>query len=402
VSLQGTLDTFALSDVLRLLASTAKTGHLRLDGSRGSGGAWLTGGAIAALAPPRPDGAAPPVAPTAEALFELLRASGGAFAFEPGTPCPLADAVPAPVEALVVAAEALVDEWLVVEAVVPSLTCGVTLRPELEGEDLTVSAERWRLLVAVAGGTTVGALGEVLSLGELSVSRVVKELVEAGIAAVGEPVEAAAAAVAESEEHAPSVSPEVGQPLVADASEHALRPASEAQDEDLDAEDAPHVVEDLPIDPEDRPRDGANARPAAEEANRDEHGETAAAAAPAPPRPAPPVDGFVRRPLGATLGMPRTGGQNRLSSALGDLAAASGRPQPAQRRTEPAGGDDDTAAIARRLAELGPDAAAKVAAAAAAPTAVERDAALDAIEADADGQPVNRSALLKFLSSVRT
>ena len=397
MSLQGTLDTFALPDVLRLLASTAKTGHLRLDGSRGSSGAWLTGGALAALALPRPDGPAAPVAPTAEALFELLRVTGGAFSFEPDAPCPLDDVATAPVDELVVEAEALVQEWRVVEAVVPSLSCSVTLRPDLAGTDITVSAERWRLVVAVAAGTTVGALGEALALGELSVSRVVKELVEAGIAAVGEPVEAAAAVV-ETDEHAPSASPEVAQTPVADAPEHALRAASEAQD----AEDAPHVVDDLRIDPEDRPQDGADTRPAAEEADRDDHGDTAAAAAPAPPRPAAPVDGFVRRPLGATLGMPRTGGQNRLSSALGDLAAASGRPQPAQRRAEPAGGDDDTAAIARRLAELGPDAAAKVAAAAAAPTAEERDAALDAIEADANGQPVNRSALLKFLSSVRT
>jgi hypothetical protein len=59
--------------------------------------------------------------------------------------------------------------------------------------------------------------------------------------------------------------------------------------------------------------------------------------------------------------------------------------------------------VARRLSDLSPDAAAAVAAVAEATTVEERDAAIDAIEAevDVDGEPVNRSALLKFLSSVR-
>ena len=41
VALQGTLETFALPDVLRLLASTHKTGRLCLTGVDGSGSLWL-------------------------------------------------------------------------------------------------------------------------------------------------------------------------------------------------------------------------------------------------------------------------------------------------------------------------------------------------------------------------
>ena len=41
LALQGTLDTFSLPDVLRLLATTSKTGRLRIDGDRGLGSVWL-------------------------------------------------------------------------------------------------------------------------------------------------------------------------------------------------------------------------------------------------------------------------------------------------------------------------------------------------------------------------
>ncbi|MGH2685947.1 MAG: DUF4388 domain-containing protein, partial [Actinomycetota bacterium] len=50
MALQGTLDTFALPDVLRLLASTAKSGCLRVRGSRGEGEIWFESGAVVAAA----------------------------------------------------------------------------------------------------------------------------------------------------------------------------------------------------------------------------------------------------------------------------------------------------------------------------------------------------------------
>ena len=46
MALQGTLDTFALPDVLRLLAATKKTGRLRITGGRGTGSVWATAGEI--------------------------------------------------------------------------------------------------------------------------------------------------------------------------------------------------------------------------------------------------------------------------------------------------------------------------------------------------------------------
>ena len=46
MALQGTIETFALPEVLRLLGSGAKTGRLRLSGDRGSGSVWIDGGKV--------------------------------------------------------------------------------------------------------------------------------------------------------------------------------------------------------------------------------------------------------------------------------------------------------------------------------------------------------------------
>jgi len=69
VALQGTLDTFALPDVLRLLASTKKTGRLLVTGSRGSGSVWVDDGSVVGTEATGTMVEAGQV----ETLFELLR-----------------------------------------------------------------------------------------------------------------------------------------------------------------------------------------------------------------------------------------------------------------------------------------------------------------------------------------
>lgn len=182
MALQGTIETFALPDVMRLLASTRKTGCLRLNGSRGSGSIWVDGGKVVASeasGAPHADG---PV----EVVFELLRFPDGDFVFEAEDVAGVAGA-PHEVEPVLAEAERMLEEWREIEAVVPSLDSWVAMRPELDADEVVIDRERWRLLAAIGSGTTVGRLGDALTMGELPVSRAVKGLVDAGLATVGEP-----------------------------------------------------------------------------------------------------------------------------------------------------------------------------------------------------------------------
>src|SRR5688500_3573057 len=102
VALQGTLDTFALPDVLRLLAATKKTGRLRITGGRGTGSIWVASGEVVAIDSTH----TPHAIDTVDALFELLRFQEGDFTFDAESthddPAP-----PTDVEMLLTQAEAL-------------------------------------------------------------------------------------------------------------------------------------------------------------------------------------------------------------------------------------------------------------------------------------------------------
>ena len=105
MALQGTLDTFELPDVLRLLASTRKTGRLQLQSDRGDGSVWLADGqVVAVLTDGSPDG------DIGDGLFDLLRAHEGGFAFHAGDE-PTTSASPADVEPLLNAGEQRLAEW---------------------------------------------------------------------------------------------------------------------------------------------------------------------------------------------------------------------------------------------------------------------------------------------------
>lgn len=176
MALQGTLDTFALADVLQLLATTSKTGCLRLEGPRGTGTVHVEGGQLVAVAAAH----APLATEAADALFELLRFEDGAFTFEAGA-APDERGPATDIGSLLEAATSLLEEWHEIETVVPSLDAYVSLRSTLDGDDVTIPAHQWAHLAAIGGGRTVRSLGEHLELAELPVSRVVRNLLELGV-----------------------------------------------------------------------------------------------------------------------------------------------------------------------------------------------------------------------------
>ena len=181
MSLQGSLDTFALPDVLVLLASTKKSGELHVAGSRVAalghhpdteGRLWFDAGGLVghdvgqALEP-------------SDAVFELLRLAQGTFSFLAGTPSGGGPRVE--VEGILGEAQARLEEWREIEAVVPSLEAWLQLCPEPPLAHVSMRGEQWRLVVAVGAGSAVGTVLGQLGLTELPGCRAVKELVEAGL-----------------------------------------------------------------------------------------------------------------------------------------------------------------------------------------------------------------------------
>jgi hypothetical protein len=357
MALQGTLDTFDLPDVLRLLASTKKSGRLNLRGDRGEGEVWLVDGeVVGVLTDAAPNG------DPGEGLFDLFRAREGGFEFEPGV---TADAPQSPleVEPLLAATEERLAEWREIEAVVPSLHAWVSLVPELPTPDITVDAATWRLVAAIGSGLTVGDLARALDLPEVPVSRVVRDLVVLGLGTVTDLPATAAT---------PTMSWQAEVPAM-NGFAHAEPERVEEPVYEPFHEAAHEVVEDLPTNGYDFGHQGA--------------------ADAAPVFAVSEPVGYGEAPEPAGIEIPDT-----IESVVDEPAAPA--PVAYDDVDVDVEVDDDADEVARQLAMLSPRAAQAVAAAAAADSDTEREAALDALD-DSD-EPINRGLLLKFLSSVKS
>ena len=356
MALQGTLDTFALPDVLRLLATTRKTGRLRVNGDRGSGSLWVDEGQLAAselIVPGATDDS------LINTLFHLLRFKRGSFTFDAGASAP-AGAAANEIEPLLDEAETMLVEWRSIEAVVPSVDAWLTLKPELSGSMVKIDNDRWRLIAAIGGGRTVGGVGEALGLDELPTLRGVKEIVELGLVTVGD-----RAPVGATIDRASTADQAATMPV------DELTPIGELID---------HSSWDAPRESNGQAAD----QPAFQEWEEpttewDE-----------------PSSGFGYQPH--DMAGPSSSEMTGLGEAgLSDERYEEPYGERVRART-PEAELDDPAEIARQLANLSPRAAKAVAAAAKAQTPEEREAALAAIEAEDD--TVNRGLLLKFLGSV--
>lgn len=184
MALQGTIETFPLTDVLTLLGSSAKTGRLSLDGDRGSATLWVDAGSVVGG-----EFAERPADDTAKLVFEMLRFQDGAFEFTSmdADELPTGDLEPTALVDGIGEAEELFARWEKIEAVVPSLRHRVSLVAELPHEEFTVDPFVWSVIVAAGRTPVVGGLAAELDLDEFAACEAVASLVEEGLAEIGEP-----------------------------------------------------------------------------------------------------------------------------------------------------------------------------------------------------------------------
>ncbi|MET0804337.1 MAG: DUF4388 domain-containing protein [Acidimicrobiales bacterium] len=386
MALQGTIDTFELTEVVRLLAAGSKTGVLRLEGSRGSGRVWVDEGKVTTITVDH----APRAESLAEAMFELLRFEDGHFTFasdELANPA----GEPTELDGILVDAEAQLAEWREIEVVVPTTRALVTLRRELTRADVVLDKQRWRLVAAIAGGITVATLGDAMDLGELPVSRAVKDLIELGvidldITVADDPVtdEAVAHEPAGFDEPFPEpavlAEPAFGtEPADVPPVFIGTDPVLSVPDEETNAARAqldefaagfglsdPAIYESSAVDASPNGADGSFANGSTE------------------------YDALADFSVGveADGGFAPTQAEAPLS------------PEPAE-ASPILGASNDAAEVARQLSNLSPAAARAVAAAAKATTDEEREAALAAVAQEGD-EPIDRELLLRFLASVKS
>lgn len=362
MSLQGSLEGFPLPDVLALLASTKKRGELRVSGHAGAGRVWMADGAVVAA---EAGSARVPV----DVLFRLLRVDSGSFTFDPSADVPAGK--PHELEPLLAEAEARLAEWQLIEAVVPSLATQVALTDELPAAKVSVTAPQWRVLRAVAAGGTVDDVARLLHVDEFGACQAVKRLVDAGLVVVGEGVS--------------NITEGGDVSDIDEEDEDEIVEVAATSEDDSAVEDADED-EDEP-DPEELVTIPDHLR-AARRVARD--------AEPEPERPArldPLAIAAARRRAELAQQVEETGQAGQQDN--GDLVGA----------TAAVLTPENANSLVRELAALGTDvreASEVIRAASHARSPEERAAALEGVLVNDEGEPLNRSLLVKFLSSVRS
>ena len=364
MALHGSLDSFTIPEVLRLLAGTEKTGYLALTGDRGNGGTWLDDGHLIGG---RAD-AAQDEAEMVDILFELLRFEIGEFSFEEDRTC-TTPAEPADVDALLGAAETMLAEFRRLEKVVPSFDHTVELVEELPHEKVEINQCLWDAIVAAGRAQSIREIGAILGLGDLDLLRSMRDLVEADLASLDEPTEEVEAVeeITDAEDDASSF--DIAEPNWKDSSgdeiaesDSSLGSPFDSAPMDAEASEMPEpgpVVDDDPLfaSPFDE-----SAEPMADDSETHPLQPIAYEGSTAFDSALPPANDGAWGPGLVAPPVPMDGDADLSAEPVAVL-------------------DESTAAadMARQLANLSPDAAKAVAAAADASNDEEREAAMDAL-----------------------
>ncbi|MCU1456106.1 MAG: hypothetical protein JWL73_198 [Actinomycetia bacterium] len=200
MSLQGTLDTFSVADVLPVLERGAKTGALRVRGDTASGILHLVDGRLLGAESEALRGATASDAELRVRLldvcFILFRERGGTFEFDTAWRPPTGSTLTG------VGVDEVLDEvgrvlraWDSVDAdagdsglggTTLDYTAPVALVRELAGETVTLDRHAWRVMRAIGPGSTLRDVAGALGSSVVETSVVVRGLAAAGILTLGD------------------------------------------------------------------------------------------------------------------------------------------------------------------------------------------------------------------------
>jgi hypothetical protein len=182
--LQGSFDTFDFAEVLGVLSQKHQTGKLRLHSGPASVDLYLAEGRLV-HAESVDHGSPPRVAATRsrheEACFEVLRWDHGSFEFHPGVAPQSPRGLDASVESVLEGARRRLEVWERVESIIPSMDVQPRLARELSSREVVIDQQSWRVLAAVDGRRTVGALARVLSVSAFELCQLLSRMVNDGL-----------------------------------------------------------------------------------------------------------------------------------------------------------------------------------------------------------------------------
>jgi hypothetical protein len=215
-TLRGNLELFSLEAITGLLASTRKTGALRITSEDLNVRFFFVSGALVYATTRKHDGTVNDLRGRSteirdrrrdwslslpellrhqitDVLVRVLRRSGGEFSFDEGvttTALPSGRTLSYNAAEMIERARERLAEWRDIEGAIPDPSVRYRLAPHLPSDqmEITVEAKLWTVLAAVADGATASDLAARLGVFEFPAAKKLAELVREGLLVPAQPV----------------------------------------------------------------------------------------------------------------------------------------------------------------------------------------------------------------------
>ena len=180
--MQGTLDDFALPDIIQLISLSKKTGAVHIQGGEesGSGRIYFNMGKVVS--------AQLDELPTLEAFFSFFTFSSGTFQFVDNEAPPPGELITRSNELLIMEGIGRAEEWTRLRARIPSRDSSLELvaDPAAQSRDINLKPEEWRVLTLVGspGRDTLRTIRQRTGFTELQTARILYQLIGVGLLAV--------------------------------------------------------------------------------------------------------------------------------------------------------------------------------------------------------------------------
>ncbi len=195
--LAGTFDVLDFGEILGLLSRRSATGRLQVRCSSMHGTIWLAEGraTVAEIGSgstglggvPYGEGRTKWRSLIEDICFDALRSPRGSFEFHPEDETNVPAGPRIRLETVVTAGKKRLEAWREVESVIHSFEAVPRLAEALSDESLTISQDKWRILVAVDGRRNVAALARRLDFELLEFCQMLKPMIEGGAVVLDQP-----------------------------------------------------------------------------------------------------------------------------------------------------------------------------------------------------------------------
>ena len=174
MTLRGNLKDFELSDLLQLLHMSLKNGALKITSSEGEGIIYIENGIIKDARINEEEGEI--------AMAKIMQWKEGIFEFLPNIKSSK-NTINLPIPNLLLEIARKIDEWKVIEKIIPSLDAifEIEPNPDTDVEEIELNKNEWKVLSRIDGKKSIKEIADSLKIDAFETAKIFYGLATSGL-----------------------------------------------------------------------------------------------------------------------------------------------------------------------------------------------------------------------------